>query len=448
MDKQQQEKIKALEQELQALHNEMTDYRHRVQQLQADLNKLKNEAKPENSQPAYGETLPPEMPGVSFSLENFIGLRLIHIAGIIVLVTGIAIGVRYAVNRQLISEELRLLLAATAGIVLYLISSRLKNKYALFSAILFSGAMASLYFTCYAAHVFYSFIPFAAAFALMLALTLFTAYHAIRYDRQEIAVLGMTGAYAIPFLISAQQERIELFFLYMLVINLGILLLSFRKKWIFMSRLAMLVTWLVFIGWYVFNPGEDHLATGKLFMILYFLLFLVDALAYRILHSLPLQAARNWQLLSNNMALLMSLFLLYSNENNRMGPAEVMAVFLFLSGLMLVAAARVLPREKKLLRMLAIQSTGALLFFIALQWEGLSVTLLWLGTAAGLFVLGVYSRESWLRMLAIGVVTLALVKLIVADGLSFSAGEKVIAYVSIGSFLLLFSFFYQRLRNK
>jgi uncharacterized membrane protein len=83
-----------------------------------------------------------------------------------------------------------------AGIVLYLLSWRLRKKYQLFSAILFSGAMASLYFTTYATFVYYGFFSFAITFLLMIGLTAYTAFEAIRDSRQEIAVLGMVGRMA------------------------------------------------------------------------------------------------------------------------------------------------------------------------------------------------------------------------------------------------------------
>src|SRR3954463_6672229 len=93
------------------------------------------------------------LPTTSFSLENFIGLRLIHFIGMIVLVIGLSIGVKYAIDRNLISEGMRIAFAYAAGIVLYLLSLRLKEKYNGFSAILFSGGMASIYFTTFGAHV-------------------------------------------------------------------------------------------------------------------------------------------------------------------------------------------------------------------------------------------------------------------------------------------------------
>src|SRR5262245_19313733 len=232
--------IKELQNKIDALSTEMKDHRQRLFALQQELNPLQN--KPATAAPT-------EKPSQNFKFENFIGLRVIHFVGIVLLVIGLSIGVKYVIDRQLISESMRISLAYAAGIILYLLSLRLKKNYQLFSAILFSGAMASLYFTTYAAFVYYGFFSFAVTFLIMVALTVYTAFESIRYDRQEIAVLGMVGAYGIPFLISANSGRVDLFFSYIIFINAGIVFLSFKKKWKVMGWLALSTSWILFISW-------------------------------------------------------------------------------------------------------------------------------------------------------------------------------------------------------
>src|SRR4051812_9236487 len=185
----------------------------------------------------------------NWSAENFIGLRLIHFIGIIVLVIGLSIGVKYAIDKNLISEGMRVSLAYSAGILLFVLSVSLKKKYKLFSAILFSGGMASLYFTTYGAFVYYSLFSFVIAFIIIVVLTVYTVYQAIRYDSQEIALLGLVGAYGIPFLISQNSDRADLFFLYISIINVAVAYLSIRKKWKNVCRVANAITIFLFMGW-------------------------------------------------------------------------------------------------------------------------------------------------------------------------------------------------------
>jgi uncharacterized membrane protein len=202
-----EDEIRQLQSELEQLSREVHLHRQKILQLQERIAQLSNAQAPRVVRPSKPR------PQESFLLENFIGLRLINFIGIIVLVIGLSIGVKYAIDRDLISEGMRISLAYASGIVLYLLSLRLRKKYILFSALLFSGGMASLYFTTYGAYVYYNMLSSPLSFIIMIALTVYTVYEAIRYDRQEIALLGLVGAYGIPFLISKNADRADLFFL-------------------------------------------------------------------------------------------------------------------------------------------------------------------------------------------------------------------------------------------
>jgi uncharacterized membrane protein len=224
-----QRKIEKLEQELEKLSSQINFYRKQVNDLKENIHTQPDNIKAEEEFIAVNKKnweFPSYKPGPSSGLESFIGLKLLHLTGIVVLVVGISIGVKYAVDKELISPSARIILAYAAGIVLYFLAVRLKKKFIIFSSILFSGAMASLYFTTYAAFVYYQLFPFGIAFVIMVLITIFTAYSAIVYNRQEIAILGMIGAYGIPFLISVNSERADLFFAYIILINIGIVFLS------------------------------------------------------------------------------------------------------------------------------------------------------------------------------------------------------------------------------
>ena len=145
-----QKKILQLEQELEKLSTQLNGYRGQLSQLKENTKtQLLNTAAEEPVFPAknkdweFPSHLPPNTNNSPLNLENFIGLKLLHLKGIVVLVIGISIGVKYAVDKELISPVARITLAYTAGVILFFLSVRLKRKFELFSAILFSGAMAS-----------------------------------------------------------------------------------------------------------------------------------------------------------------------------------------------------------------------------------------------------------------------------------------------------------------
>ncbi len=148
-----EDQIEKIESELKQLYGQVQQQQQRIIELHNQLMQLS------------GKELnyaPKTVVASNWISENFIGLRIIHLIGIVVLVIGLSIGVKYAIDRNLISEELRIMLAYAAGVILFILALRLKKKYIGFSAVLLSGVMASLYFTTYAAFVYYAIMPFAA----------------------------------------------------------------------------------------------------------------------------------------------------------------------------------------------------------------------------------------------------------------------------------------------
>lgn len=131
------------DQQIQALIQKINELEHQHeinrQQLLALKNELKNfmHANPGRTS-APGFTSMPAAKKSTFSIEQFIGLKLLNFIGIIVLLIGIVIGVKFAVDKNLISPLLRILLAYAAGALLLTLSILLQKKYEAFSAVLFS----------------------------------------------------------------------------------------------------------------------------------------------------------------------------------------------------------------------------------------------------------------------------------------------------------------------
>jgi uncharacterized membrane protein len=444
MDREQ--KIIQLQHRIDELANNIQSFADQLQSLQDELDALQHDP---SEGPAIQRQMFPKRESKAWydndvNLENYIGLRFMHIIGIVVLVTGLSIGVKYAIDRQLISELMRITLAYGAGIALFLLALRLKKQYEPFSAILFSGSMASLYFTTYAAVVYYNFIPTIAAFIIMTALTVFTAVSAMRYNRQEIAVLGMIGAYGIPFLISANAERVDLFFSYILLINIGAVFISFRRSWRTMQYLSLIITWILFCGWAFMRYEEKEQLIGGVFMSAYYILFLVSAIASRITRTRNLLPGEIQQVILNNIALYLASVLVFGAGGFEINIAGTTGSIALLIGVLAILSYVFFPDEIVLQRLLAWQAIVLLIFFIGLKWDGLTVTLLWIVMAVLLFVWGVFSKRSWPRLATIILMGVTLGKLVLIDSSRFSTIQKIIAFLVMGVLLLLFSFYYQK----
>lgn len=219
-------------------------------------------------------------------LEKFIGENLISKIGILVLIIGIGIGVKYSIDNDLISPLTRVILAYLLAFGLVGLAIKLKPKYLNFSSVLISGGMATMYFVTYFGFAAYGLIDRYAAFGLMAACTIFTVVAALFYNRQVIAHIGLVGAYAVPFLLSEDSGNYLALFSYMAIINAGILAVSIKKFWRPIFYTASAFTWLIFFGWFAarYLP-EEHLGLALTFLGIFFGLFFATKLVHAIVHK-------------------------------------------------------------------------------------------------------------------------------------------------------------------
>jgi uncharacterized membrane protein len=229
------------------------------------------------------EERPPRFKSRS-ELEKFIGENLISKIGIIVLIIGVGIGAKYAMDQGWITPLMRVIFGYAVGFSLLGFAIKLKPKYHNFSAVLLSGGMAIMYFITYFAYSIYELIPQPAAFALMVIFTIFTVAAAIIYNRQVIAHVGLVGAYAVPFLLSNNSGNYSFLFTYMTLINVGVLAISVKKYWKPLSYTAFIFTWLTFGGWFVTKyRDEDHFFLALVFLGIFFATFyLVTIIQHRL----------------------------------------------------------------------------------------------------------------------------------------------------------------------
>ncbi|RYD83474.1 MAG: DUF2339 domain-containing protein, partial [Sphingobacteriales bacterium] len=367
--------------------------------------------------------------------------------GIFTLVLGIGYFVKYAIDINLISPALRIVLAYLAAAVLFVISIRLRKKYELFSIILFSGAVAAAYFTTYAAFAYYAMLPRFLSFGIMLLLTLFTVYNALKYNRSEIAILGLVGAYAIPFFVRGNEADIAALLSYILLINLGVLALSFKKYWLSLNYVAFFSTWIIYFAC-IYSDADEKVFTGKLLLLgfVFFILFNLTSLGFKLIKKQAVELHDVFIISINTLLLYIALSILFIRMSE--APGDNLSLFF---GLGLVASGitcmRLLKSQPYLSRNLLAMGIAALAVYVALHFEGFTITIIWVLMAIFLFVIGMLARLKILRIAAILLFAATIIKLLLMDSDGFSAVQRVIAYLFTGAVLLIVSFLYQKFKD-
>jgi uncharacterized membrane protein len=235
----------------------------------------------------------PEPEAARFDWEQYVGGNLVNKIGIAVLLLGLGLFVKYAIDRGLFPPVVRVISGYLAGLALVGTAFYLRKKFEAYSAVLFSGGMATLYFTSYIGSTFFQppIIGLFMAFWVMGFLTAVTIIVASKYEHQIIGLLGLVGAYAVPFLVNTGSENFALFFSYITFINIGVLALSARKDWRAMIYTACMLTWFIFIVslFVQYNKLSDSPITW-IFALINIVLFYGAILAWHWRRETPLRA--------------------------------------------------------------------------------------------------------------------------------------------------------------
>ena len=348
------------------------------------------EEKPKPEPPKQANSPVKKPSKVKSDLEKFIGENLINKIGIAITVIGVGIGAKYSIENDLISPLTRIILGYLAGLALLGFGIKLKKNYENYSAVLVSGAMATMYFITYSAYSFYDLLPQVMAFALMAAFTAFTVVAAINYNRQVIAHIGLVGAYAVPFLLSEGSGKVATLFTYIAIINIGILVISFRKYWKSLYYSSFGLTWLIYFIWYASEYlSDEHFGLALSFLCVFFGIFYTTFLAYKLLRKEKFEASDIILLLANSFIFY---GIGYAILNDHDTGEQLLGLFTLCNAILHFIVSAIIFRQKSVDRNLFFLVSGLVLVFITIaipvQLDGNWVTLLWAGEAALLFWLG------------------------------------------------------------
>ena len=122
--------------------------------------------------------------------EKYIGENLFGKIGILILVLGMGLFVKYAIDKEWINETLRTILGFGMGGLLLFVAWRLKDSYRTFSSLLAGGAFAIFYVTVAIAYHYYGLFSQTVAFILLVLFTGFMSSLSILYNRGELAIIA------------------------------------------------------------------------------------------------------------------------------------------------------------------------------------------------------------------------------------------------------------------
>jgi uncharacterized membrane protein len=367
------------------------------------------------SSPEHQPSDPPEtFSPIKTNLEKFIGENLINKIGILITIMGVAIGAKYSIDNGLINPATRIIIGYLIGIGLLVFGMKLKTEYENYSSVLVSGGMTILYFITYLGYSLYGLFPQLMAFGLMLFFTAFTVYAALNYKKQIIALLGLVGAYAVPFLLSTGSGRVDILFSYMAILNLGILVISLTQNWRALFYSAFGLTWLIFCGWYLTDYNQDtQFIFAFVFLSLFFAIFYATFIGYKLKYKMQFSRGDIIILLFNSFIFFGMGYLMLLERSSM---SDYLGLFTLINAVIHFSVSTAIYKLKLADRNLFFLISGLVLVFITIaipvQLDGNWVTLLWIAEAALLFWIGRTKNVPVYETLSYPLIVLATVSLL------------------------------------
>ena len=382
--------IDSLKKEIASLRKQLESRASHIPVLSVEVRPDEDTPEPEVKQPEpeprkAADIIPqvtPKKKRKPVNYEKFIGENLFGKIGILILVIGMGLFVKYAIDKDWINEVFRTVLGFVVGGGLLLISQKLKKTYRAFSSLLAGGAFAIFYVTVAMAYHYYGLFSQATAFVILVVLTVLMSLLAVFYNRRELAIIALVGGFISPFLVSNGMGSYLVLFVYVTILNLGMFGLSICKKWGELPVVSFVASYLILFGYSSAGDldvaGFTQLVHLLLFATLFFLIFLLTVVTVirsdsRKINQLMMAVV----VLNNFLYLFFCLWFLREMQLEQ----NIKGAFTLFIALVNVAIAFIINRRKVEKSLLYPALVGLALTFVSItipiQLDGTFITLLW-----------------------------------------------------------------------
>ncbi|MFQ5768128.1 MAG: DUF2339 domain-containing protein, partial [Acidobacteriota bacterium] len=284
---------------------------------------------------------PPGRPGAAAGgdLEAAIGQIWISRAGLIMVLVALALFLKWAYGRNLISPEVRTALGLLCALGLMALGEFLHRRTSRFHEAFTGAGLAAFYATFFAAYNLYHLFGQTTSFFLMILTTAAAVFFAVRYDAPSIAGMGIIGGFAVPYILPGRAQHLEPVLVYDLILETGLLLtvprLSRHK-----NKLLILA---VLAGFMAPAPAVLSLDVQTPFWLGYFLLLTGSVIVLTGRQSAARPETARWIL--GVLAVLPFLTPIFAHQRQGDTVPQVIYLLLVSGGLLLVQRRWLPPSE-------------------------------------------------------------------------------------------------------
>jgi uncharacterized membrane protein len=421
---------------LEDLDNLVHDLLRRVSQLEQAIELLSRSQPPGTGTTTTESILPISQPAIerkgsasSSTLESRIGSHWLNRVGIVAVLVGVALFLKYAFEGEWIGATGRVSIGLLAGIAVVIWSERFRvHEYRVFSFSLKALGLGVLYLSLWASFQVYNLIPWIVAFLAMATVTASTTALALWQEAEILALFALLGGFATPFLLYTGENRQLELFTYIALLNVATLVLTSSRPWRRLLLVSMLATFILYFAWYATFYRRSELALTLGFATVFFFIFTLAPLVESFFRS---DESDHWGVLLfagslNALAYFFELYLLLRRVDQTataMCALALGSLYAFLAGF---HRPKTPGDTASALRYMHLAlSTVFVTLAIAIRFESQWISVGWFVEAAGLMTIGFRLKSSFVRWQALALIAVTIAKVFVYDVWRLERGDRI-----------------------
>jgi uncharacterized membrane protein len=166
-------------------------------------------------------------------------------AGVVLLLVGVSFLLRMGVEQGWLTPAVRVTGGVVIGVALSAFGLRARTSRPAYSQLLVGGGVVAFYLSAFGAWSVWQLVPYEAAFAFCVLATAFAFAAAVRLSAEWLALLGVVGGYATPFMLFSPDSNVPALVAYSLLLLGGYLMVYVFRGWRSVYGTAILGIWTI-----------------------------------------------------------------------------------------------------------------------------------------------------------------------------------------------------------
>jgi hypothetical protein len=152
-------------------------------------------------------------------------------AGVVLLLVGVSFLLRMGVEQGWLTPAVRVAGGVAIGVALSAFGLLARTSRPAYSQLLVGGGVVAFYLSAFGAWSVWHLVPYEVAFVFCVFATAFAFAAAVRLDAEWLALLGVMGGYATPFMLLSPDSNVPALVAYSLLLLGGYLMVYVLRGW-------------------------------------------------------------------------------------------------------------------------------------------------------------------------------------------------------------------------